>query len=99
MRFVFNELILGEQATPDEVYRGMMEDRRPKPQKAYADAFAQLGSAIVCPATPLPAQANENSDRQVMLNGRKIPTFQTFIRNTDPGSNAGPEIVRLPCAS
>ncbi len=34
-----------------------------------------------------------------MLNGRKFPTFQTFIRNTDPGSNAGPEIVRPPwCA-
>jgi mandelamide amidase len=29
-----------------------------------------------------------------MLNGRKVPTFQTFIRNTDPGSNAGiPSLV------
>jgi mandelamide amidase len=23
------------------------------------------------------------------LNGKEVPTFQTFIRNTDPGSNAG----------
>jgi mandelamide amidase len=24
-----------------------------------------------------------------MLNGKKVPTFPTYIRNTDPGSNAG----------
>jgi mandelamide amidase len=90
VRFVFDELILGKQAIPDEVYRGAMEDARPKLQKAYADAFAQHRlAAIVFPATPLPAQVIQGSDKEVTLNGRKVPTFQTFIRNTDPGSNAG----------
>jgi mandelamide amidase len=90
VRFVFDELILGKQAIPEEVYRTAMEDARPKLQKAYANAFAQhrIG-ALLFPATPLPAQTIQGSDREVTLNGRKVPTFQTFIRNTDPGSNAG----------
>ena len=31
-----------------------------------------------------------------MLNGRPCPTFPTFIRNTDPGSNAGIPGISLP---
>jgi len=90
VRFVFDELILGKQAVPEEVYRAAMDDARPKLQKAYADAFAQHGiAALVFPATPLPAQPIQGSDQEVVLNGRKVPTFPTFIRNIDPGSNAG----------
>jgi len=97
VRFVFDELILGKKAIPDEVYRGAMEDARPRLQKAYADAFAQHRiAALVFPATPLPAQPIQGSDQEVMLNGRKVPTFQTFIRNTDPGSNAGIPGLVLP---
>jgi mandelamide amidase len=33
-------------------------------------------------------------DETVALNGEQVPTFPTYIRNTDPPSNAG-----LPCLS
>jgi indoleacetamide hydrolase len=32
----------------------------------------------------------------VELNGKQVPTFQTYIRNTDPGSNAGIPGLSLP---
>jgi mandelamide amidase len=32
----------------------------------------------------------------VPLNGSRVPTFATFIRNTDPGSNAGIPGISLP---
>ena len=87
----------GSVRIPDEVYRGAMEDARPRLQKAFADAFAQHRiAALVFPATPLPAQPIQGSDQEVILNGRKVPTFQTFIRNTDPGSNAGIPGLVLP---
>ena len=35
-------------------------------------------------------------DLTVELNGAQVPTFFTFIRNTDPGSNAGIPGISLP---
>jgi Asp-tRNA(Asn)/Glu-tRNA(Gln) amidotransferase A subunit family amidase len=32
----------------------------------------------------------------VELNGQRVPTFPTFIRNTDPGSNAAIPGISLP---
>jgi mandelamide amidase len=42
----------------------------------------------VFPTTPLPA-APIGDDEKTPLNGDQVPTFLTFIQNTDPGSNAG----------
>jgi mandelamide amidase len=42
----------------------------------------------VFPTTPLPA-APVGDDATTLLNGTQVPTFPTFIQNTDPGSNAG----------
>jgi mandelamide amidase len=33
---------------------------------------------------------------EVLLNGKKVPTFFAFIGNTDPGSNAGIPGLSLP---
>ena len=41
-------------------------------------------AAIVFPTTPLPA-APIGDDETVMLNGQRVPTFFTFIRNSQPG--------------
>jgi mandelamide amidase len=58
-------------------------------QAAYRDYFRrQRVDAIVFPTTPLPARGI-GLDQTVELNGKQVPTFPTFIRNTDPGSNAG----------
>ena len=32
------------------------------------------------------------------LNGTKVPTFPTYIRNTDLGSNIGAPGISLPCS-
>ena len=74
---------------------------RPQLQKLYADCFAQHAiAAIVCPTTALPARPiNENGDTEndtVELNGRQVPTFQTYARNTAPVTNAGLPGLSLP---
>jgi mandelamide amidase len=51
--------------------------------------------ALVFPTTPRTA-APIGEDETVELNGRQVPTFGTFIRNTDPGSNASLPGVSLP---
>ena len=97
VKFVFDNLILGDQAIPDAVYETSINELRPQLQAAYADLFAsQKLDAVAFPTTPLPAQPSEGSDINVTLNGADVPTFQTFIRNTDPGSNAGIPGLSLP---
>jgi Asp-tRNA(Asn)/Glu-tRNA(Gln) amidotransferase A subunit family amidase len=70
-------------------------------QKLYADYFKANGvDAVVFPTTPLPARPiNPDGDTgkdTVELNGKEVPTFPTYIRNTDPGSNAGIPGLSLP---
>lgn len=90
VKFVFDNLILGAQAIPQEVYNAAIGTFRPQMQALYAETFAANRlDALVFPTTPLPAQTLAGSDMNVMLDGKEVPTFQTFIRNTDPGSNAG----------
>jgi len=86
---IFDTFIVGEKAIPEAVYREAVQQNRPKLQQLYADTFAKHKlDALVFPTTPLPAQLEENA-MEVMLNGKMLPTFFTFISNTDPGSNAG----------
>ena len=93
---LFDTSILGEQAIPEPVYREAVQKHRPTLQKLFADIFAKHGlDALVFPTTPLPAQPIENS-MEVMLNGKMLPTFFTFISNTDPGSNAGVPGLSVP---
>ena len=86
---------LGGQAIPKAVYQDAIGKYRPELQKIYADAFAQYNvSAMIAPTTPLLATPIASSDETVELNGQQVPTFPTFIRNTDPSSNAGlPSLV------
>ncbi|WP_428672699.1 indoleacetamide hydrolase [Roseibium sp.] len=97
VKFVFDNLVLGDQAIPDEVYTASMTTLRPLVQSGYADVFAANKlDALAFPTTPLPAQAIATSDRTVSLNGEEVPTFNTFIRNTDPASIAGIPGLTLP---
>ncbi len=89
---------LGEGAMPEEVYRNAMEVARPKLRKLYADHFAgRRLDALLFPTSPLTARPI-GDDETVELNGRRGPTFATFIRNTDPGSNAAIPGVSIPVA-
>lgn len=90
--------LISDPATmvPEALYREAMDVHRPRLIKAYKDHFAGHGiDALVFPTTPLPARPI-GEDVDVELNGRRVPTFQTFIRNTDPGSVAGLPGINLP---
>src|SRR5690606_22957790 len=50
---------------------------------------------MVFPTCVLPAPII-GQDLSVELNGRQVPTFATYIRNTDPGSIAGLPGISVP---
>ncbi len=86
-----------EGGIPKEVYTHAINVLRPQLQKAYKDYFKRLRvDAFIVPTTPLPAQPIKGSDETVELNGKRVPTFLTFIRNMDPSSNAGVPGLTVP---
>ena len=81
----------------ESVYRVVMENHRPQLQQLYRDYFKQHRlDAIIFPTTPLTARPIAGSLETVTLNGEQVPTFPTYIRNTDPSSNAGIPGLTLP---
>jgi indoleacetamide hydrolase len=89
---------LGEEAIPLSLYHEAIVQARPALQRLYVDCFAASGvDALILPTTPLPAALIGEEEDTVLLNGQPVPTFQTFIRNTDPASNAGQPAISLPC--
>jgi mandelamide amidase len=84
-------------AIPEQVYLEARDVHRPAMQKAYADYFAKQGvEAVIFPTLPLPACPLAEDMSTVELNGEQVPTFPTYIRNTDPASNAGIPGISLP---
>lgn len=73
---------------------------RPKLQALYATTFAQGNfDALLFPTTSLPAVPIDKAkgSSTVRVNGgAEADTFATFIRNTDPGSNAGIPGLSIP---
>ena len=87
---------LGPEAMPEAAYCTALEVDRPRLQRTYADYFAeQAVEAVLFPTSPVPARPI-GEDETIELNGERVPTFPTFIRNTDPGSNAGIPGLSLP---
>jgi mandelamide amidase len=94
---LFAALVKGEPPTvPTSAYDEAIKVHRPALQRAYAEYFARHKvAALAFPTTPL-AAAPIGADQETELDGRKVPTFATFIRNTDPGSNAGIPGLSIP---
>ncbi len=87
--------LLGEGAMPESVYQDALAARQ-RLQATYANAFeSHCVAALIFPTTALTARPI-GEDETVELNGVRGPTFGTFIRNTDPGSNAAIPGVTLP---
>lgn len=87
--------LLGDGAVPEAAYLHALKIRK-QLQAVYAEAFRACGvSALLFPTTPRTA-APIGQDESVLLNGQASPTFATFIRNTDPGSNASLPGLSLP---
>ena len=69
----------------------------PPYKQLYRDYFEQHNvSAVIFPTTPLTARPIATELGTVELNGEQVPTFPTYIRNTDPSSNAGIPSISLP---
>lgn len=93
------ESILDEDQVPAADYRAALAVHRPALRAAYAGYFADHDvSAVLVPTTPLPARPHRpaGQDRTVELNGDAVDTFLTYIRNTDPPSNAGLPALSIP---
>lgn len=87
--------LLNGGSVPDDAYAQALQARQ-RLQALYRDAFTTSGAqALVFPTTPALA-APIGEDETFMHNGRACPTFATFIRNTDPGSNAAIPGLSLP---
>src|SRR5947209_2375565 len=74
-------------------YQDAISVQRPALQKMYADYFRDNNvDAILFPTTIAPAPLIDavNGSGEMSINGGPpVPVFDTMIRNTDPGSNAG----------
>ena len=74
-------------------YQDAITVQRPALQKMYEDYFRDNNlDAILFPTTVAPApliDAVKGSGEMSINGGAPVPTFDTMIRNTDPGSNAG----------
>jgi mandelamide amidase len=74
-------------------YQDAITVQRPALQKMYEAYFRDNNlDGILFPTTiaPAPVIDAEKGSGEMSINGDKpVPTFDTMIRNTDPGSNAG----------
>jgi indoleacetamide hydrolase len=74
-------------------YPDAMNVQRPALQKLYADYFRDHRlDGILFPTTIAPApliDLEKGSGEMSVNGGAPVPVFDTIIRNTDPGSNAG----------
>ena len=87
--------LLGEGAMPRAAYDEALRSRVVL-QRNYASYFAQHRiDAMLFPTALLPARPIGDDDT-VALGALRVPTFATFIRNTDPGSNAGIPGISVP---
>ncbi|MCW8944492.1 MAG: indoleacetamide hydrolase [Sedimenticola sp.] len=105
VKFVLGELALGkdgkigteDDAIPTQVYQEAVGEHRAKLQTLYQEYFAKNNlDGMLFPTTLLPARRTAISAKTVDLNGQQVPTFQTYIHNTDPSSNAGIPGITLP---
>ena len=82
---------------PESVYLGALNIHRIHLKNVYKTYFAENQvSAVLFPTTALTARPIEGSMETVELNGKQLPTFLTYVRNTDPASNAGIPSLSLP---
>ncbi|MEA2835642.1 MAG: indoleacetamide hydrolase [Bradyrhizobium sp.] len=74
-------------------YQDALAVQRPALQKMYEDYFRNNNvDGILFPTTVAPApliDTLKGSGEMSINGGAPVPTFDTMIRNTDPGSNAG----------
>jgi indoleacetamide hydrolase len=87
---------LGAKAPTQEWYEHAINVDRPALQAAYRTYFREHNVvAMVVPTTVLPARPI-GDDKEVELNGKRVPTLVTYARNTRPVTSAGIPGLSLP---
>ena len=88
--------LLGAGAVPEAVYREALGKHRPALQATLESYLERHDlAAMIFPTVPMPARPI-GEDETVEVNGKRVPTFFTYIRNTDPASNAALPGLSLP---
>ncbi len=87
---------IGPKAPTREAYEIAVKQSRPAFQAMYRKYFRDNNvTAIVFPTTLLPARPIGDDD-SVELNGKKVPTFVTYLHNTRPMTTTGIPGMSLP---
>ncbi|WP_019530033.1 indoleacetamide hydrolase [Dasania marina] len=84
-------------AVTKEMYLEALHTHREALRTSYKNYFQQHEvDVILFPTTPLSARPIKDSLETVSLNGKLVNTFQTYIRNTEPSSNADLPSLSIP---
>ena len=88
--------LLSDGQIPEEVYADALV-ARVEMREVFAAYFENSDlDAMIFPTTLLPARPIKNSLQTVELNGEQVPTFPTYIHNTDSASIAALPGISLP---
>jgi Asp-tRNA(Asn)/Glu-tRNA(Gln) amidotransferase A subunit family amidase len=99
VRELYDINVLGPKAPTLEWYQHAMAYDRPALQSAYRTYFKDNNvAAMAFPTTALPARPI-GQDVEVELNGKKVPTFLTYLRNARPVTSAGIPSLSIPVGS
>jgi len=89
---------IGPEAVLASLYQKVLGGALPRLKAAYAAYFSSHDlDAIVFPTTPAPAHALLDDGVTVRHKGHAVSAFSLYIRNTEPGSNAGIPGISVPC--
>ena len=89
----------GDMAVPYETYLEAIITHLPALRRLYEDYFSRNRlDVFITPTTPAPAKrfAGNGPDAVMTHNGRQVPTFPTYVRNTEPTSFAGVPAISIP---
>lgn len=88
---------LAQGGGPDAAaYASALSEVRTRLRPAWAGALARHSlDALILPTTPLPA-ALVGEDESVQMDGRRWPTFDTYVRHCGPASILGLPSISLP---
>ncbi len=93
---LFQMLGTVEGQVPEPVYRNALSARE-EMRSMFRKYFDENDlDGMIFPTTLLPARSIEGSQESVELNGEQVPTFPTYIHNTDPASIAALPGISLP---
>ena len=96
VKSLYETSVIGPQAPTRAAYDTAMTQSRPALQAAYREYFRTHNvTAMAFPTTILTARPI-GDDVEVELNGKRVPTFGTYLHNTRPMATAGIPGLSLP---